>query len=216
MDNINELHDVDQLILFYQTFGNSTAEDVHEQFEEIQEIAQELDLLRNCFQQPGTVTVFRPPMDDPNLSFLHQVISDSSMSFYAIRHLCHHSVRQFYRNFTLQDVNGISSGARMKKSKVTLLELVIVLNRMLDSQARNIDYPDIFEQDLPYRSRSWVLNLIESLESDYIGQRCLSDEFRHLNLIVGRFMTVMDFYEVTLHANEMRALNNLNLGDGRP
>jgi hypothetical protein len=57
------------------------------------------------------------------------------------------------------------------------MELLIVLNRMLDSQARNINYPDILEQDLPYRSRTWVLSLIEFLESHYIGQRCLSDEF---------------------------------------
>jgi hypothetical protein len=40
--------------------------------------------------------------------------------------------------------------------------------------------------------------------------------FRHLNLIVSRFLTVIDFYEITLHANEMRVLNNLTFrGDGQ-
>jgi hypothetical protein len=81
---------------------------------------------------------------------------------------------------------------------------------------KDINYPDILEQDLPYRSRTWVLSLIQFLELHYIGQRCLSDEFRHLNLIVSRFLAVIDFYEITLHANEMRVLNNLNVrGDGQ-
>jgi hypothetical protein len=88
MENGNEIHDLSQLILFYQIFGNSASEDdVTEAFEEMQEIAEELNLLQGCFQQLGSVSVIRPSTDEPNLSFLHQVITESSTSFYAIRHL---------------------------------------------------------------------------------------------------------------------------------
>jgi hypothetical protein len=42
MENGNEIHDLSQLILFYQIFGNSAAEDdVTEAFEEMQEIAED-------------------------------------------------------------------------------------------------------------------------------------------------------------------------------
>jgi len=100
-------------------------------------------------------------------------------------------------------------------AKVTLIELLVVLNRMLESQGRNLDYPDIFEDDLPYRSRSWVLNLIQYLESEYIGRICLSEDFGRLNNIVGRLIAIIDFYEVTLERNEMSFLNDLAMLDGR-
>ena len=94
---------------------------------------------------------------------------------------------------------------------MTLIELLVVLSRMLQSQERNVDYPDIFEQDLPYRSRSWVLSLIQYLESNYIGRMCVLEDFRRLNNMVGRFIDIIDFYEVTLQAIEMRFLNNLEI-----
>lgn len=204
MDN---LHDITGLILWYQHFANASAEPIRENFQELQEYADELNLLRDCFQNPGSVSLIHPSTMDPgNLPTLHQAITASSLSLYSTRFLVHHSVRKFYINFSLQDVNQIT---KRKMAKVTLIELLVVLNRMLESQGRNLDYPDIFEDDLPYRSRSWVLNLIQYLESEYIGRMCLSEDFGRLNNIVGRFIAIIDFYEVTLERNEISFLNDL-------
>jgi hypothetical protein len=198
-------HDISQLILWYQRIGNIPAKPI--EFVEMLQFADELNLLQDCFQKPGTISVIHPSTFEPNLSILHRSITASSNSIFAMRFIFHHPVRKFYINFSLQEVETITE---QKTAKLTLIELLVVLSRMLQSQEMNVDYPDIYEQDLPYRSRSWVLSLIQYLESDYIGRMCVSEDFKRLNNIVGRFMEIIDFYEVSLQAMEMRFLNNLD------
>jgi hypothetical protein len=207
--------DLSELFNWYQHFANIRQQDqgpstVFNAL--IQEYANyttsHRNLLQDCFPQPGSISVIQPSSQEPNLNILHRAITTSSNSTYALRYLFHPSVRKFYTNFSLDEVNCISA---RKMSKVTLMELLVVLNRMLTSQENNMDYPDIFDNDLPYRSRSWVLNLIQYLESEYIWRVCVTDEFRRLNNIVGDLLQYIDYYEITMQGNEIRFLNNLNV-----
>ena len=201
-------HDISELVSWYQHFANMIVPDHDpiEDFMKLQDHAAKLNLLQDCFPNAGSISVLGPSTKEPNLSLLHRAITASSKSTYALRFLFNHSVRKFYTNFSLHEVNEIS---QRKIAKVTQMELLVVLNRMLTSQERNIDYPDIYEDDLPYRSRSWVLSLIQYLESEYIGRMCLTDEFRELNKLVGQVLDAINLYEATIETNEIMFLNNL-------
>ena len=205
---MEDKHDISELISWYQRYANTIEQDNHpaEDFSKLQDLAADLKLLQDCFPNTGSVSVVESSAEETNLSVLHRAITVSSNSTYALRFLFNHSVRKFYTNFSLHEVNGISA---RRTAKVTQMELLVVLNRMLTSQEKNIEYPHIFEDDLPYRSRSWVLSLIQYLESEYIGRMCLTEDFKVLNNLVGRVISVIDFYETRLDENETRFLNNL-------
>jgi hypothetical protein len=130
MDNV---HNITELISWYhrvselETEAEDYANIIQNNFKIVQELAQGLDLLQSCFPRPGSISIIRPSNEEPNLSYLHNSITTSSNSIYASRFLCHHKVRKFFINFTINDVGEIS---RRQTSKVTMLELVTVLSRM--------------------------------------------------------------------------------------
>jgi hypothetical protein len=207
MEDANNVHTISEIFNFYHRFAGTNMppshEDVVADFQALQDLATELELLRDCFPNPGSITVVLPSSEEPDLGVLHRAITITHFSTYALKYLFRRSVRRFYCNFTLQDVYGIS---QRKTAKVSLMELLVVLHRMLRCQENNCDYPNIHEDDLPYRSRSWVLNLIEYLESEFISRRCLDDDFVSVNHLVGRVLELIDYYEITLAGNEARFL----------
>jgi hypothetical protein len=206
------IHNITQLISWYhhaselEADANDYADIIQNDFKAIQELANELDLLQFCFPRAGSISIIHPSNEDPNLSFLHRSITTSSNSIYASRYLCHHTVRKFFVNFSMNDVEEIS---KRKTSKVTMLELVIVLSRMLECQERNEDYPDIHGNDLPYRSKSWVLGLINYLETEFIWRFCDTEEYRYLDRIVKGVIVVLDNYEVEIQVHENRLMGHV-------
>jgi hypothetical protein len=83
---------------------------------------------------------------------------------------------------------------------------------MLRSQEEQSEYPNIHKDDLPYRSRSWVLSLIEYLERDFIGRRIIGEEdFESINEIIRHILFVIDYFEVGLAGNEAQFLREFVL-----
>jgi hypothetical protein len=209
MEEAHDDHDISEIFNWYDRFAgaNPPARDVREDFLSIQELAAELDLLTDRFSTPGSISVVLPSNEEPNLSILHQAITVSHYSTYALRYLFRHSVRRFYCNFSHHDVTTIS---KRMTAKVTLMELLVVLNRVLSSQTEEgvyKKYPNIHEDDLPYRSKSWVQRLIEYVESDFIGSRFVENEdLAHINVLVGHMLEAIDYYEIALAGNEARFL----------
>lgn len=206
-------HDISELLKWYQRITNNAGANVNmhaniinNNFEHAQTLAAHLNLLRSCYSKAGSISLIRPSTEQPNLLYLHQSISSSSNSIFSTQYLCHHTVRKFYTNFSLDDVHTIS---RNNTSRVTLVELLIVLRRMLNSQRRNIEYPDIHGNDLPYRSRSWVLGQIKFLESVFIGRECVSEEYTNGDMIVEEILDVLDELEVLIESqhNMMREIH---------
>jgi hypothetical protein len=76
--------------------------------------------------------------------------------------------------------------------KVTLMELLVILNQMLQSKEEKCDYPNIHEDDLPYRSRSWVLRLVKYLEK-YWGT-CTYDRVNSSCIGACSISTVVSFF----------------------
>lgn len=148
---MENLHNVSELLAWYQrvTGIGPPVHDITEDFEEMQDFAENLNLLQDCYSKAGSVSIISPSTGEPHLTNLHEAITTSSNSTYASRFLNHYSVRKFYFNFSLEDVNAISP---RKTSKITKIELLTILCRMLQSQELQVDYPDIYENDLPYRS----------------------------------------------------------------
>jgi hypothetical protein len=202
----NYSHDISEIIRWYHRFAGADppqGRDAIADFNSLQDLVDDLQLLQDCFPNPGSISVVVPSSEEPDLTVLHRAITVSHYCTYTLRYLFRRSVRKFYCNFSLQEVNAISP---RKTAKVSIMELLVVINRMLLSQEVNEDYPNIHENDLPYRSRSWVLSLIDYLESQYIARKCLNDNFASLNHLIGRVMEVYDYYEIALAGNEARFL----------
>jgi hypothetical protein len=207
---MRRIHSISQLILWYhhvakieEADANQHANLIHEDFQAVQDKANEMDLLQSCFTKPGSISIIKPSSEELDLSYLHQSISTSSNSIYTSRYLCYHKVRKFYVNFSMNDVESIS---RRKTSKVTMLELLVVLSRMFESQAKKLDYPDIHGNDLPYRSKSWVLGLIAFLETEFIWRFSGMDELMNLDQLTRGILESLDDYEVTLQVHDSRLM----------
>jgi hypothetical protein len=202
----NDNHTISEIVQWYHRFTGAHPPQDHDavaDFDALQQLAFKLQLLQDGFPNPGSISVVLPSSQEPDLSVLHRAVTVSHSSTYALRYLFQHSVWKFYCNFSLQEVNNITP---RKTVKVSLMEFLVVMNRMLLSQATMSDYPNIHENDLPYRSRSWVLSLMEYLEVHYIPRYCGMDEFESLNDLVGRVIEVYDYYEIALIGNEARFL----------
>ena len=203
-------HDLSQLISWYQRYADTDVPADHDpiqDFNELKDLAARLNLLQDCFTEPGPVSVIRPANAQPDLSTIHQAIATSSNATYSLRFLFNHAVRKFYTNFSPEEVGQISS---KKKAKVTQMELLVVINRMWHCQKIGKDYPYIFEEDLPYRSAPWVLSLIECLEINYMSRMTMT-EYRALNNLVGRVLSVIDAHEEKLEKDEAIFLSNLGV-----
>jgi hypothetical protein len=79
---------------------------------------------------------------------------------------------------------------------------------MLESQATQSDYPDIHGNDLPYRSKSWVLALISYWETEFIWRYSGTDEIINLDRLTREILESLDDYEVTLQVHEMRFMRH--------
>lgn len=197
MEHANNKHSITEIVNWYHRFAGTNPPPGHNaiaDFHALQDLATKLELLKDCFPHPGSISVILPSSEEPDLTVLHRAITVSHFSTYALKYLFRRSVRRFYCNFSLDEVYGISPRKTAK--------LLVVLNRMLWSQEHQHDYPNIHEVDLPYRSRSWVLNLIEYLESQFIAMRCLGDDLVSVNNLVGCVIDVVDYYETALEENE--------------
>jgi hypothetical protein len=89
-------HSLSQLIIWHhhvaeieEADANQHANLINEDFQAIQYLANEMDLLQSCYTKPGSISIIQPSSKEPDLSYLHQSISTSSNSLYASRFLCH-------------------------------------------------------------------------------------------------------------------------------
>jgi hypothetical protein len=100
---MEDIHELDQLILWYQHFSNAAGEAIGEEaFADMQDFAKdELNVLQDCFQKMGSVSLMHPFTMDPDLPTF-QAIAESSLTYFSTRFLVHPSTRKFYTNYSLK------------------------------------------------------------------------------------------------------------------